>query len=161
MAPTTRPPEPTLPPMVDRRERARIALSSQTPEPIEGECLACFLVRSVEAYGCGGDLALVEAFRRGRAPAAVGVADRLVRLGADCACQVAPAGVWVLAREHRVRDLRTDRLEVPSPIPACHGVGPGSARPCALWERRGRRQPGAAASQARSTCGANASAIAE
>ena len=172
-----RPPERTVAVGADRHDVAYADLaagagsaSGGSTRPVEGECLVCFAARAVGAgAGCTG-WSLLEAYRAARAPDAAGLAGRFARLGVGCACGLAatqPGGraAYELAREHRERDVHTDELRVPHPLPACHGVRPGSAQPCALWVRGPRRRPketfgcgrgdgpqaGLDASQARST----------
>ena len=48
-----------------------------------------------------------------------------------------PAG-----RRKGVRNLATDELEPPDEAPVCAGVGRTSTKPCANWQRRGRRDDG-------------------
>ena len=158
-----RSPERSLPCTDDRHAAAASDLSASMARPVEGECLVCFLLRAVRGYACSGDLAYVETFRLARAPAAVGVADRLERRRVHCACR-ALARIWRLAREHAERDLATDELRVPEPPPGCRGVRPGSAQPCSLWTRERDagvpRQSEREACQARATTGAKAPAMA-
>lgn len=134
-----RPPDRPAVAGADRHDVAYADLAASEPAPVEGECVVCFLARATAA-SCRGWTPL-EAYRIRRAPAATGLAERWARQGARCACGV-PAGICVVAREHRERDVHTDELQVPDPLPACHGVRPGSAQPCGLWVRGPRRRPG-------------------
>ncbi|NYG55904.1 DUF2695 domain-containing protein [Nocardioides perillae] len=103
------------------------------PDPLVGECVLCFTARVVGEHGCDGTLRWIGRFRELAAPAATGVEARLARRGEPCDGRVVLDG-WRLTREACVRDVHTDELSVPDPMPWCLGVRPGSSRPCGLWE---------------------------
>lgn len=113
----------------------------ELPEPLVGECVLCFLARVVGEHGCDGTLRGVVRFREVAAPDATGLEARLARRGEPCDGRVLSDG-WQLTREACVRDVHTDELSVPDPVPWCHGVRPGSSRPCGLWELRRRGERG-------------------
>jgi hypothetical protein len=106
-------------------------------EPSESECLLCFLRRAVSEEGCAHTWERARLFRHVRVPAAVGLEQRLLAVGARCDCTVLERGWWPV-REVWERDLDTDELRHPDPWPGCTGVPSTSARPCSRWVRRTR-----------------------
>ncbi len=104
------------------------------PEPWEAECLVCYLARVLDERECDHTLRWSRRYRDLRVPGATGLAARLARVGAACDGAVLDAGWWP-ARVHWERDLGTDELRRPRPLPGCEGVGATSARPCRLWVR--------------------------
>ena len=104
------------------------------PDPQEGECLVCYVHRAVAEHGCDHTLRFARHYRDVRVPAATGLRARLARVGAACDGAVLEVGWWP-ARVHWERDLHTDELRPPDPLPGCAGVVVTSARPCRLWVR--------------------------
>ena len=98
------------------------------------ECLACYMARMLQSYGCDNTLRWAQRFRDLRSPRATGLEERLGRLGGFCDCEVFMNGIQ-LARHLLVRDLATDELEPPSELPDCAGVRATSTRWCTNWER--------------------------
>lgn len=123
--------------VVGRLQAVEQRTDRQPPEPLVGECVLCFLARAVGERGCDGSLRWVARFRETAAPDATGLEQRLARRGEPCDGRVLADG-WQLTREASVRDVHTDELAVPRPMPWCHGVRAGSSRPCGLWEMRRR-----------------------
>ncbi|WP_413316618.1 DUF2695 domain-containing protein [Agrococcus sp. 1P02AA] len=104
--------------------------------PRRGECLACFVQRAVEAFGCDG-LRFAKRYRDLVAPRATALERRLASSGGHCDCEylmhvVEPAGLG---------DLDPTP---PDAMPRCTGVRPGSTQPCSNWAtlRRPRWLPG-------------------
>ncbi|WP_405217038.1 DUF2695 domain-containing protein [Agrococcus sp. Ld7] len=56
--------------------------------PYPRECLACYLDRAVETFGCGGDLRLAQRYRDRMAPRATALERRLEADGGFCDCEV-------------------------------------------------------------------------
>lgn len=56
--------------------------------PLDDECLACYLDRSVTALGCGGDLRFAAHYRDLIAPRATTLERRLSAAGGYCDCEV-------------------------------------------------------------------------
>ncbi|MFI7588982.1 DUF2695 domain-containing protein [Spongisporangium articulatum] len=98
-----------------------------SPRP---ECLACYVFRMVNEFGCDHTRRFTGHWRQTRARHATGLERRLDGAGAFCDCRLFRNG-WRLDAPRAVH--RGER-------PACPGVGPRSAQPCALWCRI-RRPP--------------------
>lgn len=113
----------------------RVAQEVLVPHP--QECVLCYVARMVEEHGCDSTLRWVGRFRELRSPLATGLEERMRSVGGFCDCEVFGNG-WGLAREHLVRDLDSDELEVPERLPTCAGVGRmDSTKPCRMWVRGG------------------------
>ncbi len=122
-------------------------LATDLTEPRPGECLLCFVARSLDEFGCDNQLRFACRFRDLRAPRAVGLERRLGQKGGFCDCEVFLNG-WVPHRrlwtpEREVAHEGWTELwdaEPPEAMPPCTGVRLGSTQPCTLWEprRRGR-----------------------
>jgi len=108
-----------------------------TPLPVE--CLACYVWRMLDEFGCNATLRWARRWRDARAPRASALEHRLARQGGFCDCELF-LNVWVcgasLARS-------TDALRVTDTRPTglCRGVRRGSSQPCRLWVRRPRLWP--------------------
>ena len=106
-------------------------------EPQEGECLVCFVERALAGTPCDRTRRWAGHFREVRVPGAVGLDRRLDDVGAGCDCAIRGRG-YRLVRELCERDLDTDELREPVPLPPCAGVRRTSARPCTNWVRHHR-----------------------
>ena len=102
-------------------------------EPQVAECLVCFVDRMVGEFGCDGSLLWAVRFRDLRSPTATALERRLVAAGIGCDCLVPRRG-YRPVRAVMVRDVHTDELERPEPMPPCAGVRRTNTRPCAHWE---------------------------
>ena len=106
--------------------------------PGGSECLACFVARMLEEFGCDTTLRWSQRFRELRSPTATGLERRLGGMGGFCDCEIFLNGLR-LARPLLVRDVHTDELEPPEELPACAGVRRTSTRWCTNWERHHQR----------------------
>lgn len=120
--------------LADEVEHYLRAVADPRSEPGRRECLACYVARLLDAFGCDTTLRWAQRFRELRSPTATGLERRLGSVGGFCDCEILLNG-WRLVRELMVRDLDTDELEPPPELPGCAGVGRTSTRPCANWER--------------------------
>ncbi|GAA2142816.1 hypothetical protein GCM10009844_14430 [Nocardioides koreensis] len=119
---------------VEQAESHLRAHAEAVTVPGAAECLACYMARMLQGYGCDTTLRWAQRFRDLRSPRATGLEERLGRLGGYCDCELFMNGIQ-LARHQLVRDLATDELEQPSELPDCAGVRPTSTRWCTNWER--------------------------
>ncbi|SDS37098.1 DUF2695 domain-containing protein [Agrococcus carbonis] len=110
-----------------------------TPRP--GECLPCFLHRSVEAFGCQNDLRFASRYRDLVAPRATRLRERLEACGGYCDCE-ALMNVFEPARHLWTPAYEEERpgggavcsdAEPPERMPPCGGVRRASTRPCGNW----------------------------
>jgi len=72
----------------DAAERELAELSQRLTEPGERECLRCYLMRMVTAFGCDNTHRWAARWRDLRAPRASALLDRLADLGGCCDCEV-------------------------------------------------------------------------
>ena len=112
-----------------RAEWALRDVLAELTDPLEGECLFCYVYRMLE-FGCPPDrLTWARRWRDAHAPRATRLERRLGALGAFCDCEIF-LNVW------RPRDLVLDEngdYAYPPVMPACRGVRRGSTQPCWLW----------------------------
>jgi len=108
---------------LDALETDLAETSRRLSEPGERECLRCYLVRMLTAFGCNGTHRWTEHWRDLRAPRATALLERLARRGGCCCdCEV------IL---NVFRDYPED---APGPLP-CAGVSrAGSTQPCSLGQ---------------------------
>lgn len=104
-------------------------LADELTTPWPGECLACFVARLLEQFGCDTTLRFARRFRDLAAPRATALEQRLGDLGGFCDCEI-----FMNAYQPSYR-LRISEREV---LP-CVGVRRGSTKPCAHWQRVPRR----------------------
>lgn len=100
--------------------------------PLEGECLLCFVVRMTDTLGCDNTLRWALRYRDLRAPHDRRLEQRLEELGGFCDCEIVVNG-YALATELMVSDPDADDLSVPDEQPACLGVVPATTEPCGVW----------------------------
>jgi hypothetical protein len=112
------------------------ALADEPTAPEDGECVLCFTHAMLARFGCDGSLRWVRRWRDLLRPSATGMERRIGAGGGYCDCEVVSNG-WELLPDLMVRDAAGD-LDWPPVMPACAGIGPRSAEPCALWEPRRR-----------------------
>lgn len=97
------------------------ALQTTLTTPRDRECLACFVGRMLDEFGCDNTLRWSEHWRDRCAPRATALADRLCRRGGFCDCEV-------LLNVYPERLIEDDET-----VPVCVGVSRrGSTKPCAL-----------------------------
>jgi hypothetical protein len=116
---------------IDQEAEAIVrALASQATEPHPGECLACYVARMLEDFGCDCTLRFARHYRDLRAPRASGLERRLGSMGGFCDCEIFLNGLRLF--DHSWEDDRSG----PPPLAPCRGVRRGSTRPCTLWARQ-------------------------
>jgi hypothetical protein len=116
---------------IDQQAEAIVrALASDAIASRPGECLACYVARMLEEFGCDCTLRFARHFRDLRAPRATGLERRLGALGGFCDCEIFLNGLRLLDGSHG------DDASGSAPLPPCRGVRLGSTRACALWERQ-------------------------
>src|SRR6476659_2852881 len=103
--------------------------------PAGSECVACYVARMLEAFGCDNTLRWARRFRDVRSPTATGLERRLGAMGGFCDCEILLNGLQ-LGRHVLVRDVRTDELLAPAELPDCAGAHRTSTRWCPNWERQ-------------------------
>ena len=120
--------------------------------PHERECLACYLDRTVTAFGCQGGLRFAQRYRDLRAPRAIALERRLEGSGGFCDCEVLMNAVqpawhlWTRGSELEADGWEeSDGPQPPVVMPACTGVRRGSTQPSRNWHsmqrpRRPRRR---------------------
>lgn len=156
------------PPITTEAETFVRSLLDDWLAPHPHECLACYLDRAVDAFGCGGDLRLAQHYRDLLAPRATALEQRLEAGGGYCDCEVLMNAVEPARRLWEspprmlpVAPTATDddgddealgedvdwcddeyddapELEPPLTMPPCTGVRRGSTQPCDNWELRWR-----------------------
>ncbi len=94
-------------------------------QPQPRECLACYVWRMLEEFGCAGTLRFAAGFRDARMPRARALERRLQNAGGFCDCEVL---------HNAVREAVTFPDDA---RPVCRGVTPRTIQPCALWRTRG------------------------
>ncbi len=112
-------------------ERHVAALAEELTTPEEGECVLCFTYAMLGRFGCDGSLRWVRRWRDVLRPRVTGLERRMGSRGGYCDCEVFFNG-WELLPTLMVRDAEGN-LDWPPVLPACAGIGPRSAQPCALW----------------------------
>ena len=116
---------------IDQEAEAIVrALASDATQPQPGECLACYVARMLEEFGCDCTLRFARHYRDLRAPRASGLERRLGALGGFCDCEIFLNGLRLFDRTQK------DDPSGSPMLPACRGVRRGSTRPCALWARQ-------------------------
>jgi hypothetical protein len=116
---------------IDQEAEAIVrAVASGTTMPHPGECLACFVARMLEEFGCDCTLRFARHYRDLRAPRASALERKLGSAGGFCDCEIFLNG---LRRADRSWE---DDLSGPPSLAPCRGVRRGSTQPCGLWVRR-------------------------
>lgn len=88
--------------------------------PRERECLACYVLRMLDSFGCDNTLRWARRWRDSCAPRATGLERRLERRGGFCDCEIA-------FNVYQDQMLLEDDQE----LPTCLGVTRrGSTQPC-------------------------------
>src|SRR4051812_36701303 len=101
-------------------------------EPQEGECLVCFVARMTGEHGCDSTFLWARRFRDLRSPTATALEKRFGQRLVVCDCLIVHKAHRPV-RELMVRDVHTEELERPDPLPPCAGVRRTSTRACANW----------------------------
>ncbi|MBD8870590.1 DUF2695 domain-containing protein [Nocardioides donggukensis] len=125
--------------IADEAERIVRVSEDVLTRPADGECLACFVARMLEEFGCDTTLRFARRYRDVMVPRATALERRLGRMGGFCDCEIFLNGLVRVRPSGDPSDL--PGLD-PSPVsaesgrPGCAGVRRGSARACARWARR-------------------------
>jgi hypothetical protein len=115
---------------IDQEAEAIVRASAgELTTPAPGECLACFVVRMLEAFDCDNTLRFARHYRDVRAPRATYLEHRLGAMGGFCDCEI----FW---NGFQRADVGWDEDSEVPPRPPCRLVRAGSTRPCSLWVRR-------------------------
>jgi hypothetical protein len=98
-------------------------------EPVEHECLTCYLLRAVCAQGCDGTQLFLLAYRDANAPRATAVARKMQLLGGYCDCEILANAIRPITRE--ANQALEDDVDL-----VCKGVRRGTTQPCEHWLMR-------------------------
>ena len=98
-------------------------------EPVEHECLACYLYRAVCAQGCDGTNLFLLSYRDASAPRATAIDRKMQLLGGFCDCEVLANAIRPITRE-AIQAVDNDENLV------CKGVRRGTTQPCEHWLMR-------------------------
>ena len=110
------------------------AVTDEIDVPREGECLACYVSRMVEAHGCDLTLRWARLYRDVVAPRDDRLERRLEAGGGTCDCEV-PVVCWTLAPPWSTGTSFWGDSIWPGSLPPCAGAPTGSTSPCLRWER--------------------------
>ena len=124
--------------IVEQLEAELRLMADAATLPRGAECLACYIARMLDDFGCDNTLRWARRFRDVRSPTATGLERRLGTMGGFCDCEIF-LNCLEMARHVLVRDVHTDELEAPAQLPTCAGVRRTSTRWCVNWERQPRR----------------------
>ncbi len=98
-----------------------------TPLPVE--CVACYVWRMLDEFGCNATLRWTRRWRDARARRATALEHRLARRGGCCDCELF-LNIWVPSSPLTTEPSGT---RFPPPKGPCRGVRRGSSQPCHLW----------------------------
>ena len=112
------------------------SLARALTHPLARECLACYVLRMLNEFGCDTTLRFARCYRDVRAPRATALETRLGNMGGFCDCEIFLNGLR-RARHLRAYDELGDEV-AGEPLPACEGVRRGSTQGCSHWVRRRR-----------------------
>jgi hypothetical protein len=110
--------------------------AAELTDPGDRECLACFVARMLDEFGCDNTLRFALRHRDLQAPRAHALEHRLGRMGGYCDCEVL-MNAYQLADDLLERD-EDDERHAPAQLPDCRRVRFGSTQPCANWVRQRR-----------------------
>jgi hypothetical protein len=102
--------------------------------PDDGECVFCYVLRMLDAFGCDTTLRWATRWRDVRMPRATALERRLGGRGGFCDCEIFLNG-WNLVQSQQVCDEHGE-LNWPRERPPC--AGGRYSQPCAHWEPRRR-----------------------
>jgi hypothetical protein len=98
-----------------------IALREAMTEPAEDECVLCYVARMLQSLGCDTTLRWTRHWRDRIRPRATALERRFEAVGGFCVPDGNGEEQW------------------PAGMPACAGLAPRSAQPCANWQTWRRR----------------------
>lgn len=137
----------SLEPIATEAEQILKSVTAAVLAPAPRECLACFVNRQLEEFGCNHSHRFSVLFRDQRAPGATALHKRLSAMGACCCdCEIfmnayEPApNLWVtIVDDPALPPARGGYyIKEPETMPPCNGVRRGSAQPCSNWQRQRR-----------------------
>ena len=108
-------------------------LADELTQVRPGECLYCYAIRMLDAFGCDNRLRWAKRYRDLSAPRATSLESRLASMGGYCDCEVFLNGVTLMQRPGDVAD---EDDPAAWEVPPCGRVRRGSTRGCAHWMRR-------------------------
>lgn len=114
-----------------------IALREAMTEPAEDECVLCYVARMLQTLGCDTTLRWTRHWRDRIRPRATALERRFEAVGGFCDCEIFWNG-WRLREDLCVPDGNGEE-QWPAGMPACAGLAPRSAQPCANWQTWRRR----------------------
>ncbi len=116
------------------------SMGRRLTQPRSGECLACYVLRMLDDFGCDTTLRFARNYRDQMARRATSLERRLGNMGGFCDCEIFLNGIQLAPR---LRTYNADGEEVVGEHrPACVEVRRGSTQPCDLWVRRRREMYG-------------------
>ncbi len=129
---------------VSEVERFVRDLADDLTHPRAQECLACFVARMLNEFGCDETLRFARRYRDVAAPSATALERRLGDKGGFCDCEIFLNGYaldrsfWTPEREVESETGCAEIIdaEPPPTTPPCAGVRRGSSRPCTNWVQR-------------------------
>jgi len=124
--------------IIEQLETELREMAEAATMPRGSECVACYVARMLDDFGCDTTLRWARRFRDVRSPTASGLERRLGNMGGFCDCEIFLNSLE-MSRHVLVRDVHTDELEMPPELPDCAGVRRTSTRWCSNWERQLRR----------------------
>lgn len=99
------------------------------PDPVEHECLPCYLYRVSLDNSCPGQLEAVKNYRDHNAPRATALERKIMLLGGYCDCEVLANAIRPITRE--ASNALEDEVDL-----VCKGVRRGTTQPCEHWLMR-------------------------
>lgn len=109
----------------NQEESAMIAL----PDPVEHECLPCYLYRVSLDNSCPGQLEAVKNYRDHNAPRATALERKIMLLGGYCDCEALTNAFRPITTAAAFTIDASENL-------VCKGVRRGSIQPCEQWVMR-------------------------
>ncbi len=116
-------------PEVSGHELRTLPAAAAMPFPVE--CLACYVWRMLDEFGCNATLRWTRRWRDARAPRATALERRLARAGGCCDCELF-LNVWV-PRVVPSSEPPTRGVGAQPADGLCRGVRRGSSQPCERW----------------------------
>jgi uncharacterized protein DUF2695 len=118
---------------MDERPEPRLHELRTLPDaiaaPMPVECLACYVWRMLDEFGCNATLRWARRWRDARAPRATALERRVAARGGFCDCELF-LNVWVPKAESPTNTACSDGS---APYRLCRGVRRDSSQPCDLW----------------------------
>lgn len=112
------------------------SMADQLTGPRAGECVACYVARMLDEFGCDDTLRFALRFRDLCAPRATALPRRLGQMGGYCDCEIFLNGLAL--SDEPLRNDEDGNLTGPDSPPTCRRVRKGSTQPCTNWMRRRR-----------------------